>query len=96
MTVDEYNAAVATGTVLVDFFSSSCPPCQALAPILEELMNVTILPVNADDSGSVFIEHGVNMVPTVKIYHNGVVRTTLRGVHPRETLQAAVDAAAQA
>ena len=76
-TKEEFEAIIqGTGVVVVDFFMDGCPPCNRLAPQLEELSqtypNVTIIKVNGVKYGAQFISgYSYNRYPTVVIYADG-------------------------
>ncbi len=52
-----FDQEIANGLVLVDFYADWCGPCQAIAPILEELSNevegAQIVKLNVDTAQSV-------------------------------------------
>lgn len=61
--------------IIVDFFATWCPPCKALAPILEEFANensnIKVLKVNVDENQELAIEYGITFVPTLIFIKNG-------------------------
>ena len=58
--------------VIVDFFATWCPPCQALKPVLEKIGNendkVVIAIANVDDNPTAAKLYGVMSVPSVKMF----------------------------
>src|SRR5262245_58549329 len=64
------------GTVLVDFYTTGCPPCRQVAPILEALCTeqrsaLTIVKVNAAENPTITSAHKISAVPTFVLYHAG-------------------------
>ena len=71
---EEFKAAVAEGTVLVDFFATWCGPCKMLSPVLEEVSNevdATIIKVDVDEAGPLAAQFGIQAVPTLILFKNG-------------------------
>ena len=71
---EEFKAAVAEGTVLVDFFATWCGPCKMLSPVLEEVSNevdATIIKVDVDEAGALAAQFGIQAVPTLILFKNG-------------------------
>lgn len=64
-----------TENVLVDFYATWCPPCKALAPIVEEIekenADIKFLKINVDDEQELAIEYGIMSVPTLVFIKNG-------------------------
>ena len=62
--------------VIVDFYSTKCPPCRALAPHLEQLADefdgcVKIVKVNVDDDPALAVQYRVSAVPTIVWFDAG-------------------------
>lgn len=64
------------GKVLVDFFAVWCGPCKMLAPVLEEFAkkreDIEVKKLNVDEMVETAIEYGVNVIPTLILFENGV------------------------
>ena len=58
------------GLVMVDFWAEWCGPCQAIAPVLEELAEasgsrVTLMKVNVDENHGLAARYGIQSIPTI-------------------------------
>lgn len=62
------------GRLLVKVGAPWCGPCQAVAPVLEELADegYTIYDVNADEDPDTGAKYRVRSVPTFLVFENGV------------------------
>ena len=64
------------GKVLVDFYAVWCGPCKMLAPVLEEFAknrdDIEVKKLNVDEMVESAIEYGVNVIPTLILFENGV------------------------
>jgi len=78
--------------VLVDFYADWCGPCRRLAPVLEDLAaempNARIVKVNVDDCPRLATEYGVDSIPSVKVFKNGVVTSEQVGLVSKNQLKA--------
>ncbi|MBP6041870.1 thioredoxin [Candidatus Saccharibacteria bacterium] len=79
------------GLVFVDFWATWCPPCLALAPILEDLdknnEDVEILKLDVDANPVSSQAHQVVSIPTVKLFKDGKEVEAIIGVQPKHVYQ---------
>ncbi len=82
--------------VLVDFFATWCPPCRALAPLLDQLAGdyagkVEILKVNIDEENQLAQQFRVEAVPTLVLVAEGKIVRHQAGAPSRQALQKMLD-----
>ena len=79
-----FDAAIAGGPLLVDFWAPWCRPCKALEPILNELdATVPVAKLNVDDHPSIGARYDVLSIPTVILFAGGERLSSLVGVRPK-------------
>lgn len=94
VTDDTFSADVeqASGLVLVDFWATWCGPCQAIAPILEQLAGehagkLRVAKVDVDANQSVTQRFNVRSIPSILFFRDGRHVDTVVGAVPKATLQ---------
>ena len=91
----EFDALIAKGTVLVDFWAPWCGPCRMQTPILEKLADeldgaATIAKVNVDDEGGLAARFHVSSIPTLIVFKDGKAARQMVGLQQASTLKDAL------
>lgn len=94
LTTKEFDAAVASGAVLIDFFATWCAPCRMLAPSVHALAEGTpglkVYQVDVDEEPALAARFRVMSIPTLVLLKDGKPVKTSVGLVPREQLDAMV------
>ena len=85
--------------VLVDFWAPGCPPCAALAPILEKVAGdlsekVKFAKVNAAQERQTANKYRIQAVPTLFIFKNGEIADSFVGYQSEQEIRRRVSSAA--
>ncbi|GIO12847.1 thioredoxin [Cohnella xylanilytica] len=95
VTKDNFNATVAEGVSLLDFWAPWCGPCKMQLPIVEELSSelagqATIAKVNVDEEPELASQFGVMSIPTLILFKNGQPVDKLVGLQSKDSLKAKI------
>ncbi len=81
------------GTALLDFYADWCGPCQAMAPVLEELaqeIDAQILRVNVDEEPDLAQKYGIMSIPTLIFFRDGEAVKKSIGVSDKSEIKAMI------
>ncbi len=86
--------------VLVDFWAPGCPPCAALAPILEKLAAdmgaaVKFVKVNAAEARETAGKYRIQAVPTLLLFRGGQIADSMIGFQSEQELRRRLSDAAK-
>jgi thioredoxin 1 len=93
----EQEVLLGTGPVLVDFHADWCPPCHAVAPLLERIAdehNLKLVKVNYDEERQLAERYGVQSIPNIILFENGKPKAQTIGAQPKSALERALGLAA--
>lgn len=85
--------------VLVDFWAPWCGPCQAMAPVLDEIAKemegkIKIMKVNVEEAENQELagKYQIQSIPNMKLFKNGEVVADFVGMRPKEGLISELEA----
>jgi len=73
-----FEATIAEGVTMVDFWAPWCGPCRMIAPVVEELAEdfegkATIAKVNTDEEQDIAVKYGIRSIPSILFFKDGEV-----------------------
>lgn len=88
-TAAEFDATVADGVTMVDFWAPWCGPCRMIAPIVEELAEefdgkAKIVKVNTDEEQDIAVKYGIRSIPTIIFFKDGEVVEQMVGAASKQ------------
>jgi thioredoxin 1 len=98
LTAVDFEAAVASGVTLVDFWAPWCGPCRMQGPILEQIAGpvagrAAIAKVNVDEAQELAAKHGISNIPALLVFKDGQIVKRFTGLQRGDVLLQAIEAA---
>ena len=97
LTNTDFDATVARGVTLVDFWAPWCGPCKMQTPILEQQVapamagRAKIAKLNVDDAKELAVRFGVKSIPALFLFKDGQVVQQFVGLQRGDALVNALD-----
>lgn len=95
-TESEFKNLISSGVTLVDFYADWCGPCKMLAPFIEQISKeydgrIKVAKINVDEEPSLAGSFGVQSIPTVIIFKDGVNKAVEVGFKPIDSYTGIID-----
>lgn len=92
LTDENFDATVASGVTLVDFYADWCGPCKMMGPVIDELANefsekATIGKVDIDSAQSTAAKNQITSIPTLVLFKNGQEVEKIIGLQNLDSLR---------
>jgi len=95
-TAADFDATIAEGVTMVDFWAPWCGPCRMIAPVVEELAEefegkAKIVKVNTDEEQDIAVKYGVRSIPTIIFFKDGELVDTMVGAASKDAFAAKIN-----
>ena len=92
LTKDNFDATIASGDTLVDFWATWCGPCKMQSPIVDAFAEaqdtIKVGKVNVDEEMAIAQRYGIMAIPTLIAFRDGEVLKKITGLTPAEEIEA--------
>lgn len=97
LTAENFEATVAQGVTMVDFWAPWCGPCRMIAPVVEELAEdfegkATIAKVNTDEQQELAVKFGIRSIPSILFFKDGQVADQMVGAASKDVFAGKINA----
>lgn len=81
---------------IIDCWAPWCGPCRRMGPIIDELATelagkVGVAKLNTDENQAIAIRFNINAIPTLLVFKDNVLVTSLVGLRPKEDILAFIN-----
>ncbi len=91
LSADIFDAEIAKGITVVEFWATWCGPCKMLAPVIEEISeankDVKFGKVDINAQQVVASRFGLMSIPTLILFKDGQEVDRMIGAYPRELIE---------
>ncbi len=92
-----FEASIAEGVTMVDFWAPWCGPCRMIAPVIEELAadfegKATIAKVNTDEEQAIAVKYGIRSIPSILFFKNGELVDQMVGAASKDSFAEKINA----
>ncbi len=96
LTGANFEATLAEGVSLVDFWAPWCGPCRMIAPVIEELAEdfdgkAKVCKVNTDEEQEIAVKFGIRSIPTIMFFKDGELVDQIVGAQSKDALAAKIN-----
>jgi thioredoxin 1 len=95
LTSENFEETANSGTVLVDFWASWCPPCRAFAPTFERVSqkhpDITFAKVDTEAQQELAAQFQITSIPTIMAIRDGVIVFSQPGALPESALEMLIE-----
>jgi len=90
----DFRRQIAKGRAVVDFWAPWCGPCRMIAPVIEQLAterkDIRFAKLNVDENPQTSHDFGVQGIPLLVFFRDGVERGRVVGAVPKGQIEAAI------
>ena len=94
LTDADFERRIASGKFVVDFWAAWCGPCRMIAPMIEQLATeqreVRFAKVNVDENPRTSSSFGIQGIPLLVFFKDGIERGRVVGAVPKGQIEAAI------